>query len=294
MENSPNYDQRIVEALEVCRPGSDDVADPALRILADAIEADPELAQLYARLQEVDGRVAAAFADVPVPEGLEGRLLERLGLALDPGVSASEDADQGPAQFPAVLTTPDSATPQPQPETTLQPTPVVPRPARRARRWLLVGGGAAVAAALVVGAMTVFSDRGREYTPQAVLDEAIRFFSRETPEPGRRDGPPSSYPLSSAVARLPGIEIQWRRVSGLLESRGVAYDFRGPRGVQATLYVLDRQVAGLRPAPTLRPYTTGGCSVEAWQEGKLLYVLVVESGDRRAYQQFLYRPGPLT
>jgi len=294
MENSPNYDQRIIEALEVCRPGSDDVADPALRILAEAIEADPELAQLYARLQEVDGRVAAAFADVPVPEGLEGRLLERLGVASDQGVSPGENTGQGRAQAPGVLTTPDSATSEAQPETTLRPTPVAPRRARQPRRWLLAGGGVAVAAALVVGAVMVFSHSGPDYTRQAVLDEAIRFFSHETPEAARPDEPPSDYPLSSAMARPRQIEIEWRWVSGLLESRGVAYDFRDPRGARATLYVLDRQVAGLPAAPTLRPYTTGGCSVEAWQEGGLLYVLVVDSGDRRAYRQFLYRPGPLT
>jgi len=294
MESSPHYDQRIIEALEVCRPGSDDVADPALRVLADAIEADPEVAQLYARLQEVDRRVAAAFADVPVPEGLERRLLERLGVASDQGVSPGEDAGRGLEQTPGVLTAADSATPEPQPETTLQPRPMAPRPARRARGWLLAGGGAAVAAALVAGAMMVFSEGGPDYTTQAVRDEAIRFFSQESPEAGRRDEPPSSYPLSSAMARLPGFEVEWRWVSGLLESRGVAYDFRGPRGVRATLYVLNRQVAGLPAAPTLRPYTTGGCSVEAWQEGGLLYVLVVNSGDRRTYQQFLYRSGPLT
>jgi len=294
MESSPNYDQRIIEALEVCRPGSDDLADPALCVLAEAIEADPELAQLYARLQEVDRRVAAAFADVPVPEGLERRLLERLGVASDQGVSPGEEAGPGLEQTPGVLTAADSATPEPQAETGVQPTPVAPRPARRARGWLLVGGGAAVAAALVVGAMMVFSDRGRVYTAQDVREDAIGFFNHEKAEAGRRDDPPSSYPLSSAVARPRQFEIEWRRVSGLLESRGVAYDFRGPRGVRATLYVLNRRVAGLPTAPTLRPYTTGGCSVEAWQVGGLLYVLVVNSGDHRTYQQFLRQPGPLT
>lgn len=295
MESSPNYDPRIIEALEVCRPGSDDLADPALRVLAEAIEADPELAQLYARLQEVDRRVAAAFADVPVPEGLEGRLCQRLGVAPPDGeVSPGEDAGPDSAQVRGVLATPDSVTAEPQGETTLRPTPVPPRPAPLARRWLFAGGGVAVAAALVIGAMMMFGEGRREYTSQAVLDESIRFFCQETPEPGRRDEPPASYPLSHAIARLPEIEIEWRRVRGLLEGRGVAYDFRGRRGVRATLYVLDRQVAGLPAAPTLRPYTTGGCSVEAWQEGKLLYVLVVNSGDRRTYQQFLHRPGPLT
>jgi hypothetical protein len=297
MESSPNYDQRIIEALEVCRPGSDDVADPALGVLADAIEADPEVAQLYARLQEVDGRVAAAFADVPVPEGLEGRLLERLGVASDAGVSADEAAAQGAGQVADVFATPDSAAhdPGPQAPSPSRPVPGGPRRAMRARGWLFAGGGVAVAVALVVGAMLAFSHSGREYTRRDVLDEAIRFFGQETPEAGRRDEPPSDYPLSSEIARLPEMEIQWRWVSGLLESRGVAYDFRGPRGVRATLYVLDLQVAGLPAAPALRPsFTTGGCSVEAWQEGELLYVLVVNSGNRATYQQFFHPPGRLT
>jgi len=293
MENVPNHDQRIIEALEVCRPGSDDLADPGLRILAEAMETDAGLARLYAQLQEVDGCVAAAFADVPVPEGLETRLRERLGIAVDRSGSLAEDSGEGSGQTLCDAAIPECETPVPPGETKVQPVPGALRGGRRARRRLLVGGGTAVAAALVVGAMVALSNRGHEYTPQAVREAAIRFHDREKPEAWGRTEAPSEYPFSPAVARLP--DIKWRPVSGLLDSRGVAYDLRGPGGVQATLYVLKQKVAGLAPAPDLRPYSTGGLSVEAWQKGGLLYVLVVESGDQRTYQQFLdYRAGPLT
>ena len=81
MKNRPIPDERILEAIEACRPGSDDVADPALAYLAAAMAADPELENLYARLQQVDGMLTADFRRVPVPEGLDHRLLERLAAA---------------------------------------------------------------------------------------------------------------------------------------------------------------------------------------------------------------------
>ncbi len=39
MDEKPIHDERILEALEACRPGSDDVADPLLGPLAAAISA---------------------------------------------------------------------------------------------------------------------------------------------------------------------------------------------------------------------------------------------------------------
>jgi len=256
MDNQPIRDERILHAIEACRPGSDDVADPALEFLAAELDADPQLAELYDRLQQLDSKLAAAFREVPVPEGLEQRLLDRLATA-------------------------EAA------------SPVSPRPKRVSRRWLLAGSAAVTVAAAVLVAVGIGIPGPDDDGEQAVLDEGIRFFNKESAELGvllADKAPPSGYPISRAVLRLP--EIRWRRIEGFAGRNGVAYDLsRG--GVRATLHVVKPQVAGLptrAPASPMR--STGQRSASAWNEGGVLYVLVVH-GDARTYRGFLAPRGPL-
>ena len=274
MENRPLYDERILEAIEACRPGSDDVADPALAHLAAAMAANPALENLYQRLQQLDGRLAASFRDVPVPEGLAQRLIERLAAARTEQVAATgpEEAAESPAGEPGQV--------------------VAARPKRVSRRWLLaVGGPVAVAAGLFVAAWIV-AGRPPDYTEQLVLKETMEFFKDELPRPGYLlsdvdHRPPGAHPISRDVRQLPG--MRWRSISRLLDRRGVAYDMPGGRD---RLYVVRRTVPGLPIQPSPRP-ATGGFSISAWQDGELLYVLVVQ-GNPRACQKYLVPPGPLT
>ena len=78
MSDQPIQDPRIREAMEACRPGSDDLEDPALVFLAEQLAADPKLGHVFERLQRLDGTVAEAFGDVPVPDGLADRITARL------------------------------------------------------------------------------------------------------------------------------------------------------------------------------------------------------------------------
>jgi hypothetical protein len=89
--------------------------------------------------------------------------------------------------------------------------------------------------------------------------------------------------------------VRWRAVSGVLDCRGVAYDLADANGNRATLYVVRRTVAGVPTAPPSRPaLSSGNCSTSAWQEGGLLYVLVVR-GEASLYDRFLDLPrGPIT
>ncbi|MCS7306552.1 MAG: hypothetical protein NZ602_15780 [Thermoguttaceae bacterium] len=70
--------QRIYEAIEACRPGSQDLSDPGLAFLDRALAEQPGLAARYEWVQAVDRQVALIFTEVPVPEGLETRILETL------------------------------------------------------------------------------------------------------------------------------------------------------------------------------------------------------------------------
>ncbi len=271
MENQPIRDERILEALEACRPGSDDAADPALAYLAAALAADPELEDLYERLQQVDAALADGFRDVPVPEGVQQRILDRLAAA-----KAEEEQEAVDAQScePAVQ--------------------VSPRQKRSRRRtWLAGSLVATVAAGLLIAlGMGLFSpdDPDKSY----VLDEAIRFFKTETPSPGQSlatKPPPKQYPLSRAVARQR--VTQWRPVRDFLGCQGAAYDMSFGGGA-ATLYVVRRTVAGNLPnRPPPNPMCpTGGYAASVWKEGPLSYVLVVK-GNARAYRNFLRSGGPL-
>lgn len=281
MDNRPIRDERLLEAIEACRPGSDDLADPALTDLADQLETDPELRELYERLQRVDGRLAAVFADVPVPEGLAQRIIDRLAVArAERAASAGEEEAT------------ETSAPQPV-------TPVAPRPPRLSRRWLLAAGGLVTVAAGLLTAVWIFN-RPPQYTEQAVLDAAWGLFSKdESPEQGHLlsdlDHPPAAdYPISREVFRMPG--TRWRSISGFLGRGGVAYDLPEPDGTpRATLYVVRLTVPDVgAKAPPLRPQRdTGGYCVAAWQEGELLYVLVVR-GDSGAYRRCLAPTGLVT
>ncbi len=128
MTDKPIRDERILEAIESCRPGSDDVADAGLAYLAAALAADPELDGLYQRTQQVDAVVAGCFRDVPVPEGLRQRLLDRL--------EAAETAEPGADDQPEAVACVDEQATR--------------RGRLPSRRWLLAGG-LALGAALSIG-----------------------------------------------------------------------------------------------------------------------------------------------
>ena len=266
MDNRPNADERLIEAIEACRGGSDDVADPALAYLAEQLQGDPRLRKLYERVQQTDAKIAAAFCDVPVPEGLDRRILDRLAAAK--------------AEMPAA-----------------EPAAIVKR---SPRRWFLGAGiGATVAAAGVILAV-VLQPPDTDLTLSEVRQRAIELFKSDWPngqwpEQGLAvtdEEPLEKFPISRGVAMPPSVRMQWRSAR-LAESPGVAYDMIDRRGRMATLYVIRRTLPGLPTAPPRAPHPgTAGCVTASWSRDGLLYVLVVRGGERD-YESFV-PPGDLT
>lgn len=281
MENEPIRDPHIIEALEACRPGSDDVADPDLVFLAAYLAANPELDEAYERLQRLDASVARAIQEVPVPEGLADRLLDRLKQAM-PATPAGK-AEPEPAPVEAVI-----------PEEPIAAALLPQKPT--SRRWLLLGAaGLALAGSLLLA--VVLQHDGTVYTEAQVAEMAIRFFDAESPLPadGRLVGqspPPREFPISPRVFRHS--QIRWRSVSQFLGQPAVAYELTRPDGARATLYVTRQTAVGAPSSPPLQPaLTTHNRSASAWQSGSLLYVLVVEGGSR-VYRSYLDIPrGPV-
>jgi len=271
MKDQPIRDERILEAIEACRGGSDDVADEELAFLAAELEADAELADLYDRVQRTDEVLAAAFREVPVPEGLQQRLLDRLAAtrAADTLAADSRKATAALAEN--------------------RPAVAAARPRRFSRRWLVAGGVLTTTAAAVLVAVVVWmlNPGPRPYTKQMVLEDAQRFFLDES----RTLGPIRSYPDEPPPADYRirpeqlGELLRWRPIAGFLDCDGVAYD--APDG-RATIYVVQRKIEHLpvQPPAGADP-TTGGVSASVWQQGDLLCVLVVD-GDSDAYRRFFY------
>jgi len=272
MENEPIRNPRLWEAMESCRPRHDDLADPEMAWLARELEASPELTGLHRRLQRLDAAMADAFRDVPVPPGLEAQILARLE-------SASSKAIASPAGIvPATRISADL------------PGTDVPRPLPLRRRWLLAVGGLGAAAAAVLLVAIGILQKPAGLAKSEVLNGAIQFYLSDPHEGGRplAEAAPE-YPFSPSLAsvvsrRFP--EVHWRPIQGFLNRSAVGFDVIGPQGIVATLYVTDCPVDELPSEVPLRPMlSTGETSVSAWQEGGLLYLLVVEGGIP-AYERF--------
>jgi hypothetical protein len=192
MQHMPGHEEEMLEAMECCRPGSDDLADRGLAGLAAAMAVDPELADRFRRQQRADEAVRAAICDVPVPEGLARRLLERLGTAPAAASSIARGVeDIAPAGEAGASC----------------------RGRRRfSRRWLLAGAAALGAAAAVLAAVCMRMPSGKDYSPLAVCDEAADFFQNESPAPSHPLGevsPPADFPLSCEVS--PAAQVRGRR-----------------------------------------------------------------------------------
>ncbi len=260
MGSDPANDDRVIEALEACRPGTDDAALPELRLEA-ALGSDANLRELHNRLQRTDARLVAAFGEIPVPEDLEQRILARL--------EAESTGRVGVASR------------------------------RGGRRWIAASAVVAVAASLLA-AFWLGWPTTQPRDEAGVLAAVVQQFAVEARSErlgGRlvsETPPPDRFPMSRAVARVP--ELRWRVVRGLLGRQAVAYDFPSAEGRDASLYVMaagDSEITRTRPA-THPIQSTGGVCASAWKEGDRLYVLVVR-GDVRDYRRLIYAPsGPLT
>ena len=237
--------------------------------------------QLHLDEQTFDEKIGAAFHDVSVPPGLLQRLLYHLSHARVRN-PASDTLNTGPDR-PIRMDDMDAAISMP-----AQGRRKVPR------RWLLASGGLLSAAGVLFIALWLNLRNVESYTEQTVIDEALRFFDADTADARTlltEKSPPKAYPFSRAVFFSKG--IYWREIRDFLGRSAIAYDLPGRDGRRATLYVIEQNVQALGNEPRRQPFTTGGFSASAWQEGRLLYVLVVQ-GEPNIYQNYLNLPrGPV-
>ena len=270
-------DKRIIEGIEACRPGSDDVLSADLKDVALRLEKDPEAQSAYRRVQKWDAAVAAALEDVSVPAGLAERILDRLGVA-HPETSAQ--VPPSPLEKIVALSL-QAANAEPAGrdiELSQEVREAAPRWSRR--RVLTLGSSlaAVVALAVVVGnfwqprSTRPVETRAEEWMQQ--LGTTWQSIPRV----------PGEFPVPGAVVASP---TGWQRVGNVASGRGVAYKLQHGQAGGAVLFVVKLSVAGLPAAPPVSPQsTTGGKAIGYWQSGRFLNVLVVE-GDERSYRAFV-------
>lgn len=268
--------QRFYDWLEVHGPDCPDPHDPDTQSLAEAFGADAGLQEHYRAIEQADAAVAKAFADVPVPEGLQQRVLARLQAAGNQSASRKPDDAAANADRSAAS---DSI-----------------RRARR-RRWIALSAGAAVAATVLL-AWVVVPRNGRTVAEQAVLEEALTLFLQEAAAPPvgilvSNEPSPHEFPYSRHLRAMD--PTRWRLVERFLGQPAAAFDVEAPWTSRVTLYVVPYRGGGFRQEPPPNPkLNTRNCSAAAWQEGALLYVLVVAGGPEH-YRAMLRASGaPIT
>jgi hypothetical protein len=278
MSRQPHSRERICEALESCRPGSNDLFAPELCDVADRVAGDPEWEETYERIQNADLKISAAFHDVEIPVGLEQRLIASLNIVrAGEAVSAALEVDSeldAPPVAPAVIP--------------------VAKPRILSRRRLLWSGGILSGAAVMLVAAFLAMNRSPGDSEQTVLDAAKQYFDADVPAaPGQLLSPtraPRGFPLSNNIRHVG--KIRWRVVNDFMGHEAVAFDLPAQGGARATLYAVDISAANLGTAPPSNPSNTGGCCVAAWREKGLVYVLVVQ-GTPETYRQYLNQPATM-
>jgi hypothetical protein len=275
----------IRDAMESCRPGSDDLNLPEMSPLAEALAADPELRGTFSRIERLDRQITAATRDLPVPGGLAERILARLPVqaASDEASHQKQDADQ--AAIPAIATALDSAKVNAAAD---DPNAVSPLPLPLTRRrisrraWSLAAvGTCALVAAAFFAVLRPQTPLSADDLIAQSGDWAAQIWDRAT---WSTIGS-AKYPFSAAVRAQ---ALAWTDVSSIVGKDAIAYDI-SIGGHRAVLFVIPSNDPVANSAPPAEPQSsTGGQMIGCWQTGGMVYVLVVE-GDARAYQN-LIRP----
>ena len=279
-------ERRILEALDACRPDSDDLHNAAHAEMAEAaalVREDSAALESLARVRGFDLRIQREMESIELPAGLAERVKARLALAADassaarPSLVSKDDAC-------SVASVKLAAT-----ELEVSPTPRESFAAGvlKRRRWLI--SAAAVAAALVLG-VGVWQFSPREEVE--ISREQFRALSRDAhalaqdpsanwqtdPSLAPADRP---FPDESLLARARGFQLL--ELPG--DRQAVAYDV-SHRNRRATVIVYRALAPELDLVPPQTPFNTQRTCIGLWQRNGLLFALVVE-GSPANYRQFL-------
>lgn len=270
--------REIQQAIDVCRPGDEDLQQPEMAALVEALQGDVAVRRQFERSQRFDAAMAGVFRDVPVPGGLEDRLLAALDVA-------------APAR--------DEVPGLPSPRDTAFDRQA--RPGQRGRRawsgrrrmWTFVAGGLAATAALFAFLLVApFSGIGEPRADDRLPGEVLAWTDAVVQQGWNTDfqaQPLRDYPLDRAVRAIPQ---RWCVIRTAYDRQTVVYDV-APRGRDLALVFCLRSRVRTSALPELPPWNvfpaSGGLTLGVWRRGELVYVLAVRGGAER-YRALIESP----
>jgi hypothetical protein len=267
----------LQKLMDVCR-GEVDLQLEELQPLARQLAADPDVRRSWERSRRLDDSIRQALQDVPVPEGLEQRLLDRLAGSTVPGGTAKGNAAEAnevrlngqaaecvaePAAGPQVLDSVQSAR----------------RPAWR-HRWVAV---LASAAAILVAALVVW--RPAQPAQDNELELVQEWVERVNDAKWSSEGfPEQAFPLPAQLNVRPR---RWQVLERLRGSWSVVCYELPSRGDHAWLFVARGKLPSMQAnSPPPFPKSLSSWTVGAWGGPSAVYVLAVKGGTA-AYQGIL-------
>jgi len=297
-------EREIQQAMDVCRPDSEDLQQPEMAALAEAIRSDPEVRRRYERSQRFDVAVTGMFRDVPVPEGLENRLLAAIESAgtvpLETGPLETATASDDCLDTASSL---DRTSVEPQERAVLRDaSPDIQNNGghrghwlrrKRSRVWAIMAGTLTAVAALVGFLLIapysgVVEPRADDRLPGEVLawtDAVVRQgWNTDLQADSLRD-----RPLDSAVRAFPQ---RWCAIATAYDSQTVVYDLALREGDLALVFCMRSRVRA-SALPEIPPWNafsaTGGLTLAVWRRGDMVYVLLVRGGPRQ-YRELIEAP----
>lgn len=270
----------IRELMDSCPPQGDGLGQPEMRPLVDLIAADAGVARQLDRSRRLDVGISRAVQDVPIPAGLEQRLLAALGE--HPGVSPQEPSKplgdaSGSASGLDLESRPSAAA--------ADLDLVTPGGKPALGSWRLWATLATCAAALALIPLLVNRQPVGEVGYEELVSSALNWeLSDEAWLSDHAIWTRYPLPKQMTVMRLDG-----RQEVQLSQFKLTAYCYAvALQSGSARIFVFDKPLGFTLPtAPPVQPMFTQGRCVAAWTSDGLVYVLVLDGGEndyKRAIQ----------
>ncbi len=256
----------IRELMDSCRPTGDDLRLPEMQPLADLIANDAVAADQFARAQRLDIDMTQAVHEVPIPAGLQERLLAAVTTA----------AATGPDDAP--VTRRDSSAERQRPASANDTVTVSGGRSRLARSWGLWAVIASTAAALALIPLLSGWQPRHEVSSDELESLALNWeLDDDEWVEGRQVW--TRFPLPDRMFTRNVKRRQMVRLTQF-DVRASCYDLAMPAGTSARVFVFTKPRSFQLPAaPPRGPMFTRGTCVAAWTSGDLAYVLVLSGGE---------------
>lgn len=276
MNLTPHDRELLRQRIDACRIGSDDLSLPEMSELSAALRTDAALREEWESRQRSERLIAVAMDDLPAPSGLADRILAA-ARACD-GSRLAETTEQ------AVATVGEA-----NPDVEVEVEPAKRQVLLTRRQWSWIGGVALLLAAAVIIQQTFFAPPTRVTKEQLVASAQVWFDAAV-----KRTGDPQSgtAPIAFPQAAVRLAPQAWRFMPTAEERSLVAFDLtKLQMGGPVFLFAAKtNKKYNVSSVPYTRLSATGGLEIGAWQQGDVLYVVVIDQRSGRRLQDVLHSP----